>query len=161
MINAWNKNDFDGVNDWNEFFCASRETAELLAETSQMGYSLNQLLMQLQEIDQQKRLQLDKLNPISFPVAFALAVSQWNIPAEDALKAYLWAWLENQVSAAIKGVPLGQVAGQKILTDLGAKLTAVAVHAMQLTDDQLSNYCPAWAIASSRHETQYSRLFRS
>jgi urease accessory protein len=75
--------------------------------------------------------------------------------------AYLWSWLENQVMAALKGIPLGQSAGQRMLAALGAELSEIAPRAMQLGDDELSNFAPGLAIASSRHETQYSRIFRS
>jgi urease accessory protein len=74
---------------------------------------------------------------------------------------YVWSWLENQVMAAIKAVPLGQTAGQRILASVGDELPAVAQRAMTLADDELANFAPGLAIASSRHETQYSRLFRS
>lgn len=161
MLHAWQANDFEKIIYWNELFCSSRETAELRAETLQMGYSLHQLLVQLENIDQQKILQLEKLGTISFPVAFSFVVNEWQIPFEQALQGYLWSWLENQVSAALKSVPLGQVAGQKILAQLGGTLAGVASNATHLADDELSNYCPALAIISSRHETQYSRLFRS
>jgi urease accessory protein len=133
--------------EWNEQFLASRETAELRAETVQMGYSLNRLLPDL------------GIGPCayeepSFPAVFAHAVRAWGIPARQALTAYLWAWLENQVMAAVKAVPLGQTAGQKTLLALGARL-------QEVSEDEPGNFAPGLAILSSRHETQYSRLFRS
>jgi len=78
-----------------------------------------------------------------------------------ALPAYLWAWLENQVMAAVKAVPLGQSAGQRLLATLGARIPALAAQAAQLPAEQWSNFTPGLALASSRHETQYTRLFRS
>jgi urease accessory protein len=77
------------------------------------------------------------------------------------LLGYLWAWLENQVSAAMKTVPLGQLSGQRILATLSAALPGLVAAALRMEDDELSNCAPGLAIASSRHETQYSRLFRS
>ncbi len=139
---------------WNELFLASRETAELRAETLQMGYSLSGLLESL-------GLELIQDDEISFPLAYAHAVRQWGIDAREALVAYLWAWLENQVMAALKALPLGQTDGQKILLALGARLEAIAARAAALADDELANFSPRLAILSSRHETQYSRLFRS
>jgi urease accessory protein len=139
---------------WNELFLASRETAELRAETLQMGYSLSRLL---EDLD----LESVQDDEISFPLAYAHAVRQWSIDAREALVAYLWAWLENQVMAALKAVPLGQTDGQKILLALGARLEAIAARAAELGDDELANFSPGLAILSSRHETQYSRLFRS
>jgi urease accessory protein len=65
------------------------------------------------------------------------------------------------VLAAIKLVPLGQVAGQRLLTSLGAKIPSVVVTASTLADADLSTFAPGLALASARHETQYTRLFRS
>ena len=133
--------------EWNETFLASRETAELRAETVQMGYSLNRLLPEL-------GVEPCPYEEPSFPAAYAQAARAWGIPARQALTAYLWAWLENQVMAAVKAVPLGQTCGQKILLALGAKLHAV-------DEEEPGNFAPGLAILSSLHETQYSRLFRS
>ncbi|MGA8050671.1 MAG: urease accessory protein UreF [Burkholderiales bacterium] len=139
---------------WNDLFLASRETAELRAETVQMGYSLANLLKGLGI----NSLELDE---ISFPMAFACAVRHWGIDPRQALVAYLWAWLENQVMAAVKAVPLGQTAAQKMLLALGAGLEAIAERAAALPEDEFANYTPRLGILSSLHETQYSRLFRS
>jgi urease accessory protein len=133
--------------EWNEQFLASRETAELRAETAQMGYSLNRLLPDL-------GVEACPFEEPSFPAVFAHAVRAWGIPARQALTAYLWAWLENQVMAAVKAVPLGQTDGQKMLLALGARLG-------DISEDEPGNFAPGLAILSSRHETQYSRLFRS
>ena len=139
---------------WNELFLASRETAELRAETVQMGYSLNRLLEDL-------GLGEVPVEEPSFPAAFAYAATQWQIEPEAALQAYLWTWLENQVMAAVKAVPLGQTDGQRILLSLGDRLPSIAKKAMQIEDQELGNFAPGLAMLSSKHETQYSRLFRS
>jgi urease accessory protein len=133
--------------EWNEQFLASRETAELRAETVQMGYSLNRLLPDL-------GVEACPYDEPSFPAVFAQAVRVWGIPARQALTAYLWAWLENQVMAAVKSVPLGQTDGQRMLLALGARLKDVS-------EDEPGNFAPGLAMLSSKHETQYSRLFRS
>jgi urease accessory protein len=132
---------------WNEMFLASRETAEMRAETVQMGYSLNRLLPEL-------GIEACAFDEPSFPAVYAHAVSAWGIAPRQALVAYLWAWLENQVMAAVKAVPLGQTDGQKMLLALGARLHEV-------NEEEPGNFAPGLAILSSRHETQYSRLFRS
>ena len=102
--------------EWNELFLASRETAELRAETVQMGYSLNRLLKDLGAGEV-------PVEEPSFPAAFAYAAAHWKIEPEAALQAYLWAWLENQVMAAVKAVPLGQTDGQRILLRLGDRIS--------------------------------------
>jgi len=133
--------------EWNETFLASRETAELRAEAVQMGYSLNRLLPEL-------GIEPCPYEEPSFPAVFAHAVRAWGLGAREALTAYLWAWLENQVMAAVKAVPLGQTDGQKMLLALGARLQDV-------DEEAPGNFAPGLAMLSSRHETQYSRLFRS
>src|SRR5258706_7465892 len=139
---------------WNEAFLASRETAELRAETVQMGYSLNRLLQDL-------GLGTVPADEPSFPAAFAYAASQWKIEPEAALQAYLWAWLENQVMAAVKAIPLGQTDGQKILLSLGNGLELLVRNIARMKDEDIGNFLPGLTLMSARHETQYSRLFRS
>lgn len=140
--------------EWNDCFLASRETAELRAETVQMGYSLERLLSDL-------GVGQTGVEEPAFPTAFALAVARWEIDPASALVAYLWAWTENQVMAAVKSVPLGQTDGQRVLLSLGGRLAGIAERAAGLSDDELGNFVPGLAVLSSRHETQYSRLFRS
>ena len=138
----------------NERFLATRETAELRAETVQMGYSLKRLLKDVGvgEVP---------LEEPSFPAAFAFAAKHWGIEPKAALQAYLWAWLENQVMAAVKAVPLGQTDGQRILLTLGDKIDGMVGKALKMKDEELGNFVPGLAMLSAQHETQYSRLFRS
>jgi urease accessory protein len=135
----------------NDFFVATRETAELRAETLQMGQALSRLLGDL-------GIPVPIQEP-AFPSAFAIAARHWSIEPRQALVAYLWSWLENQVMAAVKAVPLGQTAAQKILLALGSELERLAE--FELDESAWSNFAPGLAFLSSRHETQYSRLFRS
>jgi urease accessory protein len=154
FLQNFSKKDFHKVEDANHLFLASRESAELRAETVQMGYSLNRLF---------KDLGLGEV-PVeepSFPAAFAYAAAKWNIEPEAALQAYMWAWIENQVMAAVKSVPLGQTDGQRILLSLGERISSYARKAISMTDQELGNFAPNLALLSARHETQYSRLFRS
>ena len=154
FILNFSKKDISKIENSNQFFLASRESAELRAETVQMGYSLNRLF---------KDLGLGEV-PVeepSFPAAFAYAAAQWKIEPEAALQAYLWAWLENQVMAAVKAVPLGQTDGQRMLLSLGNRIEELVKRAMQMKDEEIGNFAPGLALLSARHETQYSRLFRS
>jgi len=139
---------------WNDIFLASRESSELRAESVQMGYSLNRLLKDL-------GLGEIPLPEPSFAAAFAHAAAHWRIEPQAALQAYLWCWLENQVMAAVKAIPLGQTDGQRILLALGDRLPALAEKAIHIEDEDLGNFTPGLALLSARHETQYSRLFRS
>ena len=131
--------------DLNEVFLASRETAELRAESVQMGFSLKKLLADVGAGEM-------PLEEPSFPAAFAFAARHWKIEADAAMQAYVWAWLENQVMAAVKAIPLGQTQGQKMLLSLSKDFPEVK--------DE-GNFAPGLALLSMKHETQYSRLFRS
>ena len=159
LYHAWERADYAAVADDNALFVTSRETAELRAETLQMGTSLRRLLFDIAELDTHTRACLSDLDPLGFPTAYTLAARTWSIPAPDALQAYLWGWLENQASVLMKAVPLGQTDGQRLLLRLGADIP-VLVQAVAHCET-LSNFLPGLAIASCRHETQYSRLFRS
>ncbi|HBG03972.1 MAG: urease accessory protein UreF [Geobacteraceae bacterium GWC2_58_44] len=158
---AWLSGSMEQVGYWNGILLTTRESSEFRAETMQMGYSLARLLSDLGALERESLELLERVSPITFAAAFAFAAATWRIPAAEGLLGYLWSWLENQVSASLKAVPLGQVAGQQILNEVGASLPALVEHVMILPDESLSNATPALAIASCRHETQYSRLFRS
>ena len=158
LLTAWKAGDDTAVARWNDDFIASRETAELRAETLQMGYSLKNLLRDLR-VDGFERL--DTLDDPAYPAAFAFAVAAWGLDAREALSAYLFAWIENQVMAAIKAVPLGQTQGQRMLGEIAQRIEGLVERACLAGDDDLSNFAPGLALASARHETQYSRIFRS
>jgi urease accessory protein len=145
----------------NSRFLASRETSELRAETIQMGYSLVRLLGDLPEFPDTALAALQTLESPSFTAAWACAAAAWEVDTREALCAYIWAWAENQVMAAIKAVPLGQTAGQRMLLTLGTHIPDVVERALKLEQQDLCNFAPGFSISSSRHETQYSRLFRS
>lgn len=162
LMAAWAAGDIAEVECLNAEFLASRESAELRAETVQMGFSLRRLLRDLRD----DRLAdvahaVEALPEVAFPTVWAGVAAVWGIDAPSALTAYLWSWAENQVMAALKAVPLGQAAGQRLLADLGKRLPAVAANAENRPKSTWSNFTPAFAIACARHETQYSRLFRS
>jgi urease accessory protein len=158
LMRAWENADLAEARRWNGEFIASRETAELRAETLQMGFSLRSLVNGL-GIDDSKAL--DALDPVAFPTVFAFAAAAWRLESGDALAAYLFAWVENQALAASKALPLGQTDTQRLMRDVAARIPALVERARGLGDDALANFAPGLALASSRHETQYTRLFRS
>lgn len=161
LYQAWQAGHLAQVQEWDRFYQAGRDTAEGWAETRQMGYSLRRLLTELKEIPAGLVAQLNTLDSPAFPTMYAAIAQHWQIEPEQMLHGYIWGWLENQASAAMKAVPLGQVAGQTILLALGEQLPQVIQAAMQLPDDEMSNFNPLLSIAGCQHETQYSRLFRS
>lgn len=162
LMHAWDTGDTATISHLNGEFLASRESAELRAETAQMGFSMHRLVRDLRDptltsIDNT----LAALGEIAFPTPWAGLAAHWQIAVPDALTTYLWSWAENQVMAALKAVPLGQAAGQRLLAELGERIPPVALAAQALPESRWSNFTPAFAIACARHETQYSRLFRS
>ncbi|MGQ0579700.1 MAG: urease accessory protein UreF [Betaproteobacteria bacterium] len=158
LYHAWDGRDIDAARHWNARFVGIRETAELRAETLQMGAALRLVLDATGELDTSP---LEAIEFPAFPTAFSFAAHGFGVPLREGLTGYLWAWGENQVSSAMKLVPLGQSAGQRVLAQLAGLLPTVVDAALQTGEEGLSNFSPALAIASSRHETQYTRLFRS
>ncbi len=154
---AWQANDVEAVRYWNRYLQASRESAELLAEDRHLGGALARLLG---DLDVGEAIEWKRSAP-SFATMFALAAARWAIACSDTVSGFLWSWSENQVAAAIKLVPLGQTAGQRILSRAVTAIPPVVEHAISLADDDIGFLAPALAIGSARHETQYSRLFRS
>lgn len=150
---------------WHDDFLASRETAELRAETLQMGYSLLKLLTDTHDasgwVAPLAAHRLATRQETALPLAYGMASLAFGIDRPSALQAYAWTWLENQVAAALKAVPLGQQAGQRVFDTLLPQLAAALQQAPVRPESRWSNFSPGLAIGSSAHETQYSRLFRS
>jgi urease accessory protein len=141
------------LGDWDELLGlaerqrASRESRELQQENRQMGYSLQQLLQQLPELDEAAR--------------WALAARAWGITPAEALSAWLWGWLENQLAVLMKTLPLGQQAAQRLTSQLLPLLSLAQQQASSLAPAQWGSASFGLALASMAHERQYSRLFRS
>ncbi len=156
LLKAFEAGDDAAVMLWSERFIASRDSAEFRAETIQMGYSLTRLVAELGVAD------VSKLGAeVSLPTAFACAVDALGVPHREALLAMLFSWAENQVLVCVKSVPLGQVAGQRLLLSLAPDLERVAARACELADADMSNWAPGLSMLSMRHEVQHGRLYRS
>lgn len=158
MFDAWALTDKESVVQWSKTLVACRETSELRSEDKQTGQALARLLVALDLDEAQDWLRKPEA---TLATLFSLAAVRWAIPKREAAIGYLWSWLENQVLCAVKLVPLGQVAGQRLLIALAAKLPEQVNKALLLTDDEIGSSVFGLALVSSRHETQYSRLFRS
>lgn len=161
LMQAWSRRDWRAVSDWNEKFIASRDSGEFRAETIQMGYSLTKLVAELGIADADTLAHLQGETEVALPTAFACAIAALEIPHDAALLAMLFAWAENQVLVCVKSVPLGQVAGQRMLLSLRAEIEAAARYAQTVGDDDLCNWAPGLSLLSMQHEVQYSRLYRS
>jgi urease accessory protein len=143
----------------NAWVLQTRESAEFLLQTEQMGRSFVEWL-RLHHDDVASAFE-GAAATITYPVAFAFAASRTQAGVRDGCLAFAFGWAENMVGAAVKSVPLGQSAGQRMLGRLAAEIPAVVDHAIACADDDRQAFSPMLAILSARHETQYSRLFRS
>lgn len=153
---AWNEQDAAKVWRWNDYALACRETAELKTTDVAMGNALMRLLKTL-GVAGLESIETDH----SLVTAFALAAARWDINADTMSHAYVWSWLENQVAAATKLVPLGQSAAQRLLFALSEQVPAVVARSTTVDDDAIGASLPSLALASAWHETQYCRLFQS
>ena len=159
-IPAWQTLNIARLKELSAWVHATRETHEMRLQTEQMGRSLLDWL-RIQNKAHTDTLQLcSELRP-TYPIAMSLALSLANAPIENALQAYAFGWAENMTQASLKAVPLGQISGQKILARLAQEIPEAVEHAMALSDNDRQAFCPMLAVMSARHETQYSRLFRS
>jgi urease accessory protein len=144
---------------WNHWYSAIRETEELRQQSWQMGRSLLQLVQELTGPSPGLNLLLQ--TPCNFPVAFGLAAASWGIESDSATLGYLHSWLANLVSAGVKLIPLGQTAGQLLIVSLQPSIVAASHQISELPDQDLESCGWGLQLASMRHETLYSRLFRS
>lgn len=156
-IGAWRSADSARIRELNAWVLQTRESAEFLLQTEQMGRSFVEWL-KLHHAD--VAAAFDGL-PITYPVAFAFAASRTQASVRDGCLAFAFGWAENMVGAAVKSVPLGQSAGQRMLGRLAEEIPHAVDHALTLDDDARQAFTPMLAVYSARHETQYSRLFRS
>lgn len=165
FLAAWRRGDAAAARRLNLEFLAARETAELRAASIQMGFSLRALLEKLDPAPTALIGGLRDMPELALPCAWALAGVAWSLSDEETAAAYLWSWAEGQVLAAMKAIPLGQTAGQRVLLRVGesmdALLASMRMQPVTAEAAALSNFAPMLAILSAQHETQYSRLFRS
>lgn len=155
---CWKNGDNASVQRWNDYLFASRETSELQAEERHLSQALCKLLT---ELGIARASEWTRYPRGTFLLPFSLGASYWRIPLEDTISGYLWTWSENQVLAAIKLVPLGQTAGQKILSKVIGEIPGIINSGLLLKDGEIGSSAPGQGVASALHETQYSRLFRS
>jgi urease accessory protein len=159
---AWSQADHSAVLRWNAFLIACRETGELRAEDRHLGAALLRVLAELGVTTELFPLNAAKSAVgVAHATAFAMACATWAVEREAALQTHAWSWAENQVLAAVKLVPLGQSAAQRMLHALCARIPSWVERALELADSDIGVSTALCAVASARHETQYSRLFRS
>ena len=173
-IPAWQQRDMRRIDELDAWVLQTRETSEFRQQTEQMGRSLVEWLKSVRP----ELISAVRAEPVealagpstssgrtelfySYPIAFALAASATGASTRDCLLAFAFGWAENMVQAALKSVPLGQSAGQRVLGRLSRDIPDAVDVALALHDEARQAFSPMLAILSARHETQYSRLFRS
>jgi len=156
MHDAHRRGDTAAAHAWNRELLAMRESAELRHEDISMGRALARLARELD-----CAMPADGDDAPSYAAAFAWLASRWGINAEATVAGYLWSWCENQIAAAVKLIPLGQTAGQRLLRELGDAVPAHVAAALNCPDADLGMTAPGLGLASALHETQHTRLFRS
>ena len=154
---GWESGDLEAVNHWNRRLYALRGARELQDEDAHMGLAMARLLIDLRLADR-KRIPGP---PTTFAAMFALAADSFDICAEKTLAAFLWSWLENQTAAAVKLVPLGQTAGQRILLKVSGDIPAAVQKAKEVPNEDIGALTFGLSMLSAFHETQHTRLFRS
>lgn len=158
LYRAWATDDLDAVRSWNARLYAAREATEFQQEDRHLGTALARLLADLG---------LTQAGPwrtaprSCFATLFALAAARWEIPLRESATGYAWTWVENQVTAATRLIPLGQTASQRLLSAANPIITAAITDGLAVSDDDIGTAAPGLALAGALHETQYSRLFRS
>lgn len=158
LYHAADSRDLEGLAYWSRYLIASRETRELREEEANRGRALASLLPELGVPLTSQQLSLVKGCQLT---GFALAAHRWHIPLRMAAQGYVWGWLENIVLAGIKIIPLGQTAGQRLIAELTGEVVACVDSGLVTDDEDIGASCTAQAIASSLHEIQYTRIYRS
>lgn len=158
LYEGWQREDLRSVEYWSAYLFASRESAELQAEEAHLGRALARLLAEL-ELNEAR--QWTSHPKVTYAAMFALASVKWSIPRKQACAGYAWSWTESQVAAAVKLVPLGQTAGQRILAQAAGEIPDVINRALAVDDEDIGYLSVGLACAGALHETQHTRLFRS
>jgi urease accessory protein len=158
MYEAWESADETQVRQHSAYLLANRETAELRNGDRAMGQALARILESLNSPHAKAWRTQPKC---TYAAMLALACIEWGVSKSDGAQTLAWSWVENQVAAAIKLIPLGQSDGQRLLFEFGQNISMLCALGLTLDDDAIGGSAPGLAIASSQHESQHTRLFRS
>ncbi len=143
---------------------ALRETAELRLESRQMAHAMMKLYEQWLAVDGVwQRIPAAVMDTLAqdYSAAHAALCALRGLPADIGLTAWVWGWLDNQVLAAVKLVPLGQRDGQTLVHRIKAQVSQAVQSSKGIKPEAIGSAPLGLALHSMRHETQYARLFRS
>jgi urease accessory protein len=161
LFEAWSIVDHKTIKILNQDYLNSRETFEIQKETLQMGYALREIIHEMNIASDEATEFLTQIDQLTFVTGFSFCSYRTGLSIEEMLMSHVWSFIENQILVAIKAVPLGQSAGQRLLNRIIPLGDSVVSRSMEVSSDNWANFSPLQAISSSKHETQYSRLFRS
>lgn len=160
-IKTWAQFQKTELQELNTWVLMTRETHEFRLQCVQMGRSLLNWLNTHQSLQDPRVQWCSSLDTPTWPVVYALALHLSNADVQSGLVALAFGWAENMAQTAMKTIPLGQIAGQKILNQLISNIPQAIELAMKTTASERQLFNPHLSILSSQHEHQYSRLFRS
>lgn len=155
-MQAAEQQDLVRLKELNDLVLACRETKELRLNDTAMGEALFRLMGSLDI-----KMPFERGEVVSFVTLFAITAAHWTLNFDVAALGFSWSWLENQIAAATKLVPLGQTQAQELLGELQGDIHQAISLSLTIEEDRIGAGLPMIAIASAQHETQYSRLFRS
>lgn len=164
MHAAWRAGDAQTALEHSRELLAWRDTAEARQEDRHLGASLARILTgeASLELSAKARLLLEAGDAaITYACAFALAGAGWGCPVRELLTAYAWTFIEGQTMTAVKIVPLGQAAGQRILAAIPGEVAAVVEAVLASDAPRFFSNAPGRSLAQLRHAGQRVRLFRS
>lgn len=155
---AWLAANHARANELSELLLAQRESRELRDQDEHLGSAFVALLTNL-GVPGVERYRGSAM--VSYAFAYARGAVHFAVPAPAMAHAYAFTWLEQQVGAAARLIPLGHMACQRALSELLGHVPGWIERARSLPPEQIGALTPGLAMASAWHETQYSRLFRS
>jgi urease accessory protein len=158
---AASANDNAGLREIAELAAAFVPSRERQLETSTQGRAFIDIARAAWACDGLDELISACDGPLVYPVAVGVVSAAHKIPLAPAMHAFLHALVSNWISAGARLVPLGQTDSQRILAALEPVVVATASRALQASLDDLGSATFRADLASLRHETQYTRLFRS
>ncbi|WP_456390373.1 urease accessory protein UreF [Profundibacter sp.] len=152
LVQAYRAEDTCTLADISELAAAFNPSAERMLETMSQGAAFAKTTQSIWP---------DDLPEMPYPVAIGAAARQHNLPLAETVALYLHSFTANLVSAAVRFVPLGQTEGQQVLSDLFDTIDKITENAETLTIDDLGGCSYRADMASMKHETLHTRIFRS
>ena len=143
---------------WSQLVLATRDTKELREEELNRANAYIRVLKGLCLTNEKMPMQAFRNTPLA---SIAWAAAQWAIPLDSLLLSYTHNWLENAVTNGVKLISLGQTAGQRLIHDVSRQILIAVENSKLVGDHEIGYSMPAISMASSAHETQYSRVYRS